>query len=136
MTVLRGKRKFIVLYTSLLFTSKRLITVLRCIITFDLHISGNEKQKFFVETYQTNFELCLPHANKSSSFHGICSSYWLGLDLQCTRRKSLTRTAFFKPRVESTFLFFSFQPVERKITFSDCFRAWFWRYPWSVILLQ
>ncbi len=49
----------------------------------NLHISGNEKQKFFVDTYQTNFELCLPHANKSSSFHGICSSFWLGLDLQC-----------------------------------------------------
>jgi hypothetical protein len=67
---------------SLLFTSKRLMTVLRWTVTFDLHISGNEKQKFFVDTYQTNFELCLPHANKSSSFHGICSSYWLGLDLQ------------------------------------------------------
>ncbi len=60
------------------------MTVIRWTVTFDLHISGNEKQKSFVDTYQTNFGLCFPHANKSSSFHGICSSYWLGLDLQCS----------------------------------------------------
>ncbi len=71
--------------------------VLRWTIPFDLHISGNEKQKFFVDTYQTNFELCLPHANKSSSFHGIYSSFWLGLDLQCTmfcNVKNLKRVAY------------------------------------------
>ncbi len=59
------------------------MTVLRWTILFDLHISGNEKQKFFVDTYQTNFLLCLSQANKSSSFHGIYNPYWLGPDLQC-----------------------------------------------------
>jgi hypothetical protein len=36
------------------------MNVLRWTITFDLHISGNEKQKFFVDTYQTNFEFVFP----------------------------------------------------------------------------
>ncbi len=31
------------------------MTVLRWTITFDLHISGNERKKFFVNTYKNNF---------------------------------------------------------------------------------
>jgi len=73
------------------------MTVLRWTIPFDLHISGNEKQKFFVDTYQTNFELCLPHANKSSSFYGIYSSFWLGLDLQCGHSKITWRVVYSFP---------------------------------------
>ncbi len=56
------------------------MTVLRWTITFDLHISGNERKKFFVNTYK---KLCIPYAHQSSCSQRICVSYWLGLDLQC-----------------------------------------------------
>ncbi len=59
------------------------MTVLRWTITFDLHISGNERKKLFVNTYKNNFELCIPYAYQSSCSHRICISFWLGLDLQC-----------------------------------------------------
>ncbi len=82
MTVLRRKRKFIILYKeiylilrSLVFTSKILMTLLRRTTTIDLHITGNEKKIFFVDTYQTNFEFGFSNANKSGCYQGICISY-------------------------------------------------------------